>query len=69
MGRRSIKSIRVGAQCFVSIHRDSEWNEYIVTSRGPAALHRGTYHTTDKKDARGTAADIIRRLRRSGACK
>ena len=73
MARRRIKSVRVGL-CSVSIHRDSEWDEYVVTAKAsPAAVGvlqarklSGTYHTSDKQDARNTAAQQIKMLRRGG---
>lgn len=62
MARRRIKNIRVG-NCSVSIHKDSEWNEFIVTTKSPHKRHNGTYHTTDKPDARNTAAHQVKMLR------
>lgn len=62
MARRRIKNIRFG-RCTVSIHRDSEWNEYVVTVKSPHKRFNGTYHTSDKQDARSTAAHQLRMLR------
>ena len=67
MARRRLKNIRVG-RCSVAIHRDTEWGEFVVTTKGPAKRFNGTYHTTTKSDARGTAAAQIRWLRRIGGC-
>jgi len=67
MARRRIKNVRFG-RCSVSIHRDSAWNEYVVTTKAPTKRFRGTYHTDDKRDARSTAAAQIRALRRARAC-
>jgi hypothetical protein len=68
MARRCIKSIRFG-RCSVSIHRDREWDEYVVTTKGPARRFNGTYHTSHKGDARSTAAAQVRWLRRIGGCR
>ena len=68
MARRRIKSVRFG-KCSVSIHRDAEWGEFVVTTKGPAKRFNGTYHTGDKRDARGTAAAQLRWLRRIGGCR
>lgn len=68
MARRRLKSIRVG-KCTVAIHRDTEWNEYVVSTRAPAKRMNGTYHTDSKSDARSTAAAQIRTLRKSGVCR
>lgn len=62
MARRRIKNVRFG-RCSVSIHRDPEWNEYIVTTKSPHRRFNGTYHTTDMKDARSTAAHQLKMLR------
>ncbi len=64
---RRLKAIRVG-RCTVSIHRNTEWNEYVVTTKAPSRRYSGTYHTDDKRDARNTAAAQIRQLRRAGVC-
>ena len=47
MAKRRIKNIRVG-RCSVSIHRDTEWDEFVVTTKGPAKRFNGTYHTTTR---------------------
>ena len=59
MAQRRIKNIRFG-RCSVSIHRDSEWNEYVVTVKLADRRFNGTYHTSDKQDARSTAAHQLR---------
>ncbi len=68
MAKKRIKSVRVG-KCTVSIHRDSEYDEFIVTTKAPVKRWNGTYHTTEKGDARNTAAHQIRQLRRAGVCR
>lgn len=67
MARRRLKNIRVG-RCAVSIHKDSEWGEFIVTTSGAGRMN-GTYHTDDKRDARSTAAHTIKQLRKTGVCR
>lgn len=67
MALRRIKHVRVG-RCSVSIHRDSEWNEFRVTVKAPGK-HGGTAHEETKRDARATAAAEIKRLRRAGVCR
>jgi hypothetical protein len=67
MSKRRIKHVRLG-RCSVSIHRDREWEEFVVTTKAPGDA-AGTYHTTDKQDARSSAAYQIRYLRRLGVCK
>jgi hypothetical protein len=66
MAKRRIKNIRVG-HCAVSIHKDSEWGEFVVTTKGAGKMN-GTYHTDDKRDARNTAATMIRQLRKARVC-
>jgi hypothetical protein len=73
MARRRIKHIRVGQRCSVDIYRDSSWDEFVVVTHGrifrSSPLKPATYHTTDKRDARSTAAHQIKILRRSGWCR
>ena len=43
------------------VYRDNEWDEYVVTIRCDGVLVPGSsYHTTDRKDACGTACVMIR---------
>jgi len=67
MAKRTNRTIHVG-KCIVSIKRNVEWNEYIVTTKTPTKRWNGTYHTDDKQDARNTAAQQIKALRRAGVC-
>lgn len=68
MARRRIKHVRLG-KCSVSIHKDPEWGEFVVTTKGPVRKFRGTYHTDTISDARSTAAHQIKRMRRAGGCR
>jgi hypothetical protein len=69
MARRRIKNIRVG-RCAVSIYKDSEWNEFVVVTKSPHKRFSGSYHTTNMRDARGTAAHQIKVLRNArGWCR
>ena len=56
----------------MSIYRDSEWDEFVVVTKGGpsrrAMAKPTTYHTTDKQDARNTAAAQARWLKRTGVC-
>lgn len=65
---RSVKTVRFG-RCAVSIKRDADWDELVVVAKSPVRRMSGTYHTGDMSDARATAADMIRRMRRSGGCR
>jgi hypothetical protein len=67
MAKRRLKNIRVG-RCAVAIHKDSEWGEFVVITKGPVKRFNGTYYTALKSDARSTAAAQIRWLRRIGGC-
>lgn len=65
--RRRGRTIRFG-KCSVSIRKDFNWGEYVVTTKAPVKKWRGTYHTDDMTDARSTAAATIRQLRRARVC-
>jgi hypothetical protein len=69
---RKVKSVRVGS-CAVEIHRDPDHNEFrvrtIVNGKVEGGRDGGGYFTDDKGDARGTAAHMVRRLRKRPACK
>ena len=67
MAKRQLKNIRFG-RCSVSIHRDTEWAEFVVTTKAPVRRFRGTYFTDTIRDARSTAAHQIKLMRRMGGC-
>ena len=64
---RLIKKISFG-QCVVTIHRKPEFDEFVVRTkigdRVVGGKSNGGYFTDDKHDARGTAAAMIKKLRR-----
>lgn len=66
MSMRKIHTTRVG-RCSVGIYRDAEYGEFVVKSVG-AGKDTG-YFTSDKPDARNTAAFQVRRLRKDSRCK
>jgi len=71
MAQKKIHSTRVGS-CAVNIYRDAEWDEYIVKTVVNGRVEggkEGGYHTSEKADARGTAAFQVQRLRRRPACR
>jgi hypothetical protein len=72
MAYRKVKSVRVGS-CAVEIHRDSDINEFrvraIINGRVEGGRTGGGYFTDDKGDARGTAAVLLRHLRKRPACR
>jgi hypothetical protein len=68
MARKTIKTVHIG-RCIVRIQRDAEWNEFVVATKAPVKKWTGTYHTEDKQDARNTAAQQIKMLRRAGVCR
>ena len=67
MALRTIKRVKFG-RCTMSIQRDAANDEFVVVAKAPNRNWNGRYHTNDKADARATAADSIRRMRRAGAC-
>ncbi len=67
MARRRVKHVRVG-RCSVDIHRDSDAREFIVSAVVGGRRDSG-YFTEDRRDARGTAAHQVRRLRKLPACR
>ena len=72
MARRLIKRVRFG-KCEVTIHKDSFAGEYVVRqkigTRVTGGKKDGGYFTDDKKDARSTAASMIRNLRKKKTCR
>ena len=72
MALRKLRGIRVSPVCVVNIYRNTEHDEYVVKSFVRGRLQGGEgggYFASDKQDARDTAADIVRRLRRVPACR
>lgn len=74
MARRKIHTTRITPRCVVNILRDAEYGEYVVQAvvDGKVVGGRagGGAFTNDKKDARGTAAAMVRQLRRDvPACR
>jgi hypothetical protein len=70
MARRNLKTIKYRG-CKVTIAKDSFAGEYVVTTFVNGKKQGGKdggYFTDDKKDARGTAAATLRRLRREKRC-
>ncbi len=70
MALRTLHTTKVGAYS-IAIQRDSEWDEYRVTTKvgGRITPHGGVYYTTDKRDARGTAAAEVRRIKKLPSCR
>lgn len=72
MARRKIKQVTFG-KCQVAIYRDSYAGEYVVRAtvgdRVQGGATNGGYFTDDKRDARATAAAMVRKLKRTPACK
>jgi len=67
MARKLIRTTRVGPKCAVKIYRDSEYRVFVVkTSHGAKSTE---YETDDKKDARGTAAQQARWLKKQPSCR
>lgn len=72
MAQRKIHATRVSKRCAVNIYWSAEWNEYVVKQIVDGRIQSGPgsgYFTTDKQDARDTAAVIARSLRRSPRCR
>jgi len=68
---RKIHGTRVG-RCAVNIYRNPEWGEYVVKTIINGRVQGGKdggYFTSDKQDARGTAAQEIKRIRRLPSCR
>lgn len=65
--KRKIGTTRVGP-CEVNVYRDSEWGEYVVKTVVRGRPIGTGYHTTDKGDARDTAAAQARWLARHPDC-
>lgn len=61
---RTNRRIVVAGKGSVSIRRNTAWGEYVVATRSSIDGVSGTYHTDDKADARATAANVVRMLRR-----
>jgi hypothetical protein len=72
MAIKKLHETRVGAHCAVRIYRNSEFDEYIVKTiingRVQGGKDGGAF-TSDKADARGTAAAEVRRLRKQRSCR
>lgn len=72
MAQRKIHSTKVG-RCSVTIYRNVEWDEFRVVgkigSKVIGGKSSGGYFTSDKKDARSTAAHFVRDLRKRDACR
>lgn len=68
---KRIHSTRVG-HCHVNIYRNAEYDEFVVkTVVGGRVIggKDGGYFTGDKQDARDTAAQEIKRIRRYPSCR
>lgn len=71
MALKKIHETRVGT-CAVRIYRNPEYGEFIVKTVVNGRVQGGKsggYFTEDKKDARGTAAFEVRRLRKLSSCR
>jgi len=69
---RKIHGTRVGERCAVNIYRNPEYDEYVVKTVINGRVQGGKdggYFTTDKQDARGTAAQEVKRIRRLPPCR
>lgn len=72
MANKKIHETRVGARCAVRIYRNAEYGEYIVKTVIGGKVQGGKdggYFTSNKTDARGTAAHEVRRLRKQSSCR
>lgn len=73
MARRLLKTINVGSRCAVKMYRDADTREFIVREirdgKVTGGKADGGYFTEEKTDARGTAAHMVRRLRKMPMCR
>ena len=72
MARKKIHATKFGP-CAVTIYRDASAGEYVVQAKVGGKIQGGAqgggYFTDDKKDARTTAASMVRELRKRPSCK
>jgi hypothetical protein len=72
MALKKIHETPVGASCAVRIYRNPEFDEYVVKTVVGGKVQGGKdggYFTSDKADARSTAAHEVRRLRQRPGCR
>ena len=60
MALRKIQSMHklIHSRIEVKIYRDSEWDEYVVKCYTDG-VQQGSYHTSDKDDAEGSAKHML----------
>ena len=70
MAKRTVFSRRFG-KCKASIRYDSSVKEYEYVVVGPTKKSpwSGSGFTDDKKDARASLADMIKRMHKAGVCR
>jgi len=71
MALKKISDTPVGTRCAVRIYRNAEFDEYVVKTVVNGKVQGGKdggYFTSDKADARGTAAHEVEKLRQRPAC-
>jgi len=68
MARRKVHATKFGP-CAVSIYKDSYVGEYVVQASVGGKIQGDGYFTDDKKDARSTAAFMVRDLKKRPSCQ